>query len=151
MTPELIKRTNNSLCELFTNVFEHAMSRSGGLALGQYYPNKKQVQFCVCDTGIGLARKVQSAGYCMYCCGAAIEWALQEGHTTRLGPGGLGLYVLREFVKANGGTLRILAYTGHFHQKGAHNMAESLDVSFPGTFVQLGLLIRPREVYTIRD
>ena len=49
MTPELVKKTNTSLCELFTNIFEHAESPCGGLAIGQYYPNVKQVQFCVCD------------------------------------------------------------------------------------------------------
>lgn len=151
MTPDLQKEINKALCELFVNIFEHAGSPCGGLAIGQYYPIKKQLQFCVCDVGVGLVHKVQSAGYCQHCCGDAIRWALEEAHSTKPGPNGLGLYLLQDFVRANGGSLRILANTGYYHQKGAHNIAGSLDISFPGTLVQLGFLIRPGEVYAIRD
>jgi anti-sigma regulatory factor (Ser/Thr protein kinase) len=150
-TPDLQREINKALCELFVNIFEHAGSACGGLAIGQYYPIKKQVQFCVCDVGVGLVSKVQSAGFGLNCCSDAIRWALQEGNSTKQGPNGLGLYLLQEFVKLNGGSLRILANTGHYHQKKAHTLAESLSVSFPGTLIQLGLLIRPGEVYTIRS
>ncbi|MGA7497366.1 MAG: hypothetical protein WBX00_11615 [Isosphaeraceae bacterium] len=151
MTPYLQMEINKALCELFVNIFEHASSPCGGLAIGQYYPIKKQVQFCVCDVGVGLVRKVQSAGFGLNCCGDAIRWALQEGNSTKQGPNGLGLYLLQDFVRVNGGCLRILANTGHYHQKEAHTIAESLGVSFPGTLIQLGLLIRSGEVYTIRS
>ena len=149
MTPNLQKEINKALCELFVNVFEHADSPCGGLAIGQYYPIKKQVQFCVCDVGMGLVRKVQSAGFGLNCCGDAIQWALEEGNSTKPGPNGLGLFLLQDFVRKNGGSLRIFANTGHFYQKGAHIIAESLTVSFPGTLIQLAPLIRPGEVYTI--
>ena len=149
MTPDLEKATNNSLCELFVNIFEHANSPCGGLAIGQYYPHVKQVQICVCDVGLGLARKVQAAGYARGCCGAAIRWALEEGNSTKPGPAGLGLFVLREFVKANGGSLRILANTGYYAQRGLEEKAQSLQVRYPGTLIQVGLLLRSDEVYTI--
>ena len=45
MTPVLVKETNRSLCELFCNVFEHARSPCGGLAIGGFYPMKRWVQF----------------------------------------------------------------------------------------------------------
>lgn len=151
MTPELVRETNRSLCELFANVFEHSYSQIGGLAIGQYYPVKKQIQFCVCDAGMGLVAKVQEAGYARYSSGAAIRWALAEGHSTKSGPGGLGLFMLQEFVKANGGYLRILANDGYYEQRGSADRAYSLQKSFPGTLIQIGLLIRPDEVYTISD
>jgi hypothetical protein len=149
MTPDLERETNKSFCELFVNIFEHARSPCGGLAIGQYYPHVKQVQICVCDLGVGLARKVQVAGHARECSGTAIRWALEEGNSTKPGPGGLGLYLLREFVKANGGSLRILANTGYYAQKGVENTAQSLRVLYPGTLFQVGLLLRPDEVYTI--
>ncbi|AGA28486.1 hypothetical protein Sinac_4287 [Singulisphaera acidiphila DSM 18658] len=150
MTPDLVKETNRSLCELLVNIFEHAGSPCGGLAIGQYYPHVKEVQFCVCDLGLGLARKVQQAGFAQNCCGSAIQWALEEGHSTKSGPGGLGLFMLREFVKVNGGSLRILANTGYYAQKGVNRTAQSMLTPFPGTLIQIGLLIRPDEVYTIQ-
>jgi len=151
MTHDLQKELNKALCELFVNVFEHADSPCGGLAIGQYYPIKKQVQFCVCDVGAGLVRRVQAAGYGLDCCGDAIRWALGEGHSTKAGPNGLGLYLLQEFVRANGGLLRIIANSGHYQQNAMHNIAETLGAAFPGTLIQLGLLIRAGEVYTIRN
>ena len=149
MTPHLVKETVRSLCELLANIFEHAESPCGGLAIGQYYPHVKQVQICVCDPGIGLAEKVQRAGHATSCCGSAIQWALAEGNSTKSGPGGLGLFLLQNFVKANGGSLRLVANTGHFAQIGNNSAAQSLQVSFPGTLIQIGLLIRPNEIYTI--
>ena len=40
MTPQLVRKTNSSLCELFVNIFEHAHSPCGGLAVGLHlsYP-----------------------------------------------------------------------------------------------------------------
>ena len=149
MTPVLVKETNRALCELFVNIFEHAESPCGGLAIGQYYPHVKQVQICVCDLGLGIAEKVQRAGYAPECCGSAIRWALEEGNSTKSGLGGLGLFLLQEFVKVNGGSLRILANTGYYAQSGANQSAQTLQASFPGTLIQIGLLIRPDEVYTI--
>ena len=150
MTPLLVKETNRALCELFVNIFEHANSPCGGLAIGQYYPHVKQVQICVCDLGVGLAEKVQRAGHAPDCCGMAIRWALEEGNSTKSGLGGLGLFMLREFVKLNGGSLRLLANTGYYVQSGANQNSQSLTTSFPGTLIQIGLLIRPDEVYTIQ-
>jgi len=152
MTPALVKEMNCSLCELFVNVFDHAESPCGGLAIGQYYPNTKRVQICVCDSGLGLARKVQREGHFAECDGSAIHWALEEGHSTKSDlPGGLGLFTLREFVKCNQGSLRILANKGCCVQQGESLRIESLPASFPGTLIQLGLLIRSDEVYTIQD
>ena len=151
MTPVMVKETNRSLCELFVNIFEHAESPCGGLAIGQYYPYVKQVQLCVCDLGIGLAEKVQRAGHSTDCCGSAIQWALREGNSTKSGLGGLGLFMLQDFVKVNGGSLRILANTGYYAQSGTTLTAQSLRTTFPGTLIQIGLLIRPDEVYTISD
>jgi RimJ/RimL family protein N-acetyltransferase len=151
MTPCLVKEANRSLCELFGNIFEHAESPCGGLAIGQYYPHVKQVQICVCDLGVGLAKKVQRAGHATECCGSAIRWALEEGNSTKTGIGGLGLFMLQDFVKTNRGSLRILANSGYYDQSGTKVTATSLQTSFPGTLVQIGLLIRPNEVYTIQD
>ena len=63
MTPDLQREINKALCELFVNIFEHAGSACGGLAIGQYYPIKKQVQFCVCDVGVGSGQQGSVGGF----------------------------------------------------------------------------------------
>jgi hypothetical protein len=46
----------------------------------------------------------------------AIEWALQEGNTTRKGsvPGGLGLKLIREFIAMNKGRIQIVSDRGYW-------------------------------------
>ncbi len=151
MTDDLVRMTNRSLCELFLNVFEHAESPCGGIAIGQFYPNKKHVQFCVGDAGIGLVTRVQGAGYARWSGSAAIQWALEEGTSTKVGPGGLGLYLLQEFVKKNGGVLRIIANDAYYDQRGSESTTAVLAVPYPGTLIEVGLLIRENELYTIQS
>jgi anti-sigma regulatory factor (Ser/Thr protein kinase) len=153
MTPQLAKEVQRSLCELFANIFVHANSPCGGLAIGQFYPKKRQIQICVCDGGIGIVRRVQDAGYGMSSPGEALAWALEEGTTTRSDasgpPGGLGLFLLREFVKLNGGALRVVANNGYLCLEAGRPNPQSLPVEFPGTLFQVKLNIRDDVVYTI--
>jgi len=62
---------------------------------------------------------------------------LQEGNSTKQGPNGLGLYLLQDFVRVNGGSLQILANTGHYHQKEA--ILDITDkIEHPFTFIERG-------------
>lgn len=152
MTAALAKETRRSLCELFTNIFQHAGSSFGGIAIGQYYPNIKQVQICVCDGGIGMVRRIQEAGYANTSSPAAIQWALELGHSTRGDegcPGGLGLFLLRDFVKLNGGSFRIYANAGYFEERAGKPLGQELSASFPGTLIDLRLCLRDDVVYCL--
>jgi anti-sigma regulatory factor (Ser/Thr protein kinase) len=91
MTEELAKETRKALSEVFSNIFRHAESHIGGLALGQVYPNKKQFQLCVCDAGLGLVNRVQGAGHGRSSPTDAIRWALEKGNSTWTGPEPPGL------------------------------------------------------------
>lgn len=153
MTAPLTKEVQRSFCELFLNVFQHADSPCGGVAIGQLYPNVKQVQICVCDAGTGIARRVSQAGFACQTPAEALAWSLEEGTTTRNDPtgppGGLGLFLLREFVKINGGSLRIIANTGYLCQEAGTLNLETLSDELPGTLFQFKFLIRDDVVYTL--
>ena len=60
-----------------------------------------------------------------------------------------GLFLLREFIKAMG-SLRILANNGYYEQHGRDQNSQTLQAAYPGTLIQVTLLIREDEVYTIR-
>lgn len=154
MTEALAKEVRRSLCELFVNIFQHSDSAFGGIALGQYYPKQREVQICVCDGGVGIVHRIQSAGFARSTATAAIDWALESGNTTRPlqgCPGGLGLYLLREFVKANGGTFRIYANAGFFQERAGLRSASDLKTGFPGTLIELRLNLSDTVVYGFRS
>lgn len=154
MTPALAKEVRRSFSELFLNVFGHSNSCCGGLTLGQLYPNLKHFQFCVCDGGVGMVNRIQQAGYGMGSPSDALEWAMGEGNSTRpieAGPGGLGLFLLQEFVKINGGSLRIVANRGYWCQDGNVLTKRTLSAEFPGTLIQVKLLVRDDVIYSFAE
>jgi hypothetical protein len=154
MSAPLAKEVRRAFSELFLNVFCHAASCCGALTLGQLYPNIKHFQLCVCDSGIGMVRKIQEAGFGLGRPSDAIEWALGAGNTTRpatSGPGGLGLYLLREFVKINGGSLRLVANAGYWCQEGNILTRNTLSAEYPGTLIQVKLLVRDDVTYSFAD
>ncbi|VTT97575.1 Uncharacterized protein OS=Singulisphaera acidiphila (strain ATCC BAA-1392 / DSM 18658 / VKM B-2454 / MOB10) GN=Sinac_4287 PE=4 SV=1 [Gemmataceae bacterium] len=153
MTDALVREVRRSFCELFQNVFVHSASPCGGIAVGQFYPKTKEVQLCVCDGGVGMARRILGAGLTFGAPGEALSWALQEGTTTRSDPtgppGGLGLFLLREFVRTNGGSLRVVANDGYLCESAGTLTTQTLPVDFPGTLIQVRFLVRDDVVYTL--
>lgn len=144
MTTGLAKEVRRSLCEVFSNVFRHAKSPIGGVALGQLYPNMRNFQICICDLGVGIVRRVQNAGHGLESPLHAIRWALKPGNSTWQGnePPGLGLHLLREFVKVNGGVFRIYANSGVYSEVAGSPQEYELPIEFPGTLVELRLQSR---------
>jgi signal transduction histidine kinase len=154
MSDGLAKEIQRSLLELFQNIFHHANSACGGLVFGQYYPIARQLQFCVCDAGVGIVHRVIEAGKRPGSPGEAVAWALKRGTTTRTtsqGPGGLGLYLLTEFVRLNGGSLRILANDAYYSSEGGAPDIQTLPVAYPGTLFQVRLNVRDDVHYTFRE
>jgi signal transduction histidine kinase len=151
MSASLAREIQRSLLELFQNVFLHAESPCGGWVIGQYYPIVKHFQLCVCDSGVGIVDRVRRAGKVSGSSGDAISWALKRGTTTRSasqGPGGLGLYLLTEFVKLNGGSLRILANDAYYSAGAGVPDIQTLPIAYPGTLLQIRLIVRDDVHYT---
>lgn len=151
MTASLAKEIRRTLCELFGNVFRHAESPIGGIAIGQLYPHKKEVQICICDAGVGMVQRVQSHGHARNSPVEAIQWALERGHSTWRGkePPGLGLYTLREFIKVNGGVFRIYANNACYSELAGSSSGYCLRAALPGTLIDLRLQVRDDVTYTL--
>ena len=137
----MAKLTKRHVCEVFTNIFRHANSVVGGVALGQVYPNAGRLQISIYDLGVGLVRKIQRMVPGVGSAPDAINWALAEGNSTAEGPGGLGLTQVRQFVEKNGGYIRIYANEGRFSESAKGRLNYIGQSNLEGTMVDLGLNI----------
>lgn len=150
MTPDLRYWTWTGVSEVVQNVFRHADSPIGAVILGQLYPRNGTFQLCIVDSGVGIVERVRSSGVRVPT-GGEIAWALKEGTSTSPedGPNGIGLHILRSFVDANSGSLRIYANDRCLRQEGGRVRTEPLSFPFPGTLFSLTLNVRDGVVYSL--
>ena len=142
-----------SLLELFSNAAEHSLSASGIFVCGQYFPNKKRLDFSIADAGIGfrgnVRRRFQNDNISSV---AALEWSLRDGNTTRTGVvGGLGLKLLRDFVKFNKGKLQIISRFAYYEYENDSDSFEKMDYEFPGTCVNLEVNTSDSNSYCLKS
>lgn len=148
MSDVLRKEIRRSFIEIFGNIALHSESPIGGLLCGQIYPTRKEIQLAFLDTGIGICNKVRSYDAKINDDRSAIAWAVVRGNSTAKleGPRGLGLYLLREFLKVNGGQLHLYANKGYYSENRNGRKPQLLPHSLPGTLVDLRIQIMPANV-----
>ena len=137
-----------NMAEIYQNAFEHGQSPVGVFACGQHFPKNRRLNLSIVDFGVGIPSNVRlfkahefppeqlSAAKCL-------EWAFQRGSSTKQGdtaePRGLGLDLLRDFVKSNGGRLEMFSHEGYVSiNNGAISYAERSKF-FEGTLVNISL------------
>lgn len=126
--------------EIYANAFEHSHSTVGIFSCGQHYPNKKRLDLAVVDFGVGIPSNVR-----MFVqneslpAGRTLEWAFQAGNTTKPnGMGrGMGLDLLREFVKLNQGRLEVFSHDGYARIDGRGEKYETRNSMFEGTILNI--------------
>lgn len=152
MTPALSERFKSSILEIFVNATIHSESEPGIFACGQYFPNKHRLDFCVSDAGIGMRRKIYKELGLKMNSDQAINWALQEGHTTRKGavPGGLGLKLIREFISKNKGRIQIVSDRGYWEFSAGREILTRMDLGFPGTVINIEINTADNSSYCLR-
>ena len=139
MTDELWKRFKESIYEIFANASVHSNTTQGIFACGQYYPTRQIIDFSIADLGIGIQQKLFTERGITLPAAEAIDWATSASNTTRKGsvPGGLGLKLLKDFVKMNGGKLQIVSGDGSWEFCSGEIRLHNFRRSFPGTVVNL--------------
>lgn len=123
-----------SLGEIFSNSQRHANS-DWVYTSGQLFPNKEagKVTFCIADVGIGMAKQVKSCRPNLTNSSEAIDWAFEEGNTTKTGSGGLGLFCLKNIIKSNLGELIVVSNDTYYNV--LSKTARKLSFDFNGTLV----------------
>jgi len=154
MSEALTKRFRQSLFEIFQNAAIHSQSKSGIFACGQFFPYKHRLDFTIADAGIGIRDNVRryTGKKRMSSC-AAIEWALKEGHTTKTGnqPGGLGLKLIKDFIRMNKGKLQIISRFGYYEFSANGDSVTKMEHDFPGTCVNIEINTKDTSSYCLKS
>lgn len=151
MSSGLLKKFRESVFEIFSNAVIHSQTKQGIFSCGQFFPEKKTLDFSVADLGIGIRQNILDNIQLNLTPEEAIIWATQGRNTTKRGPipGGLGLKLLGEFIDMNGGCIQIVSDAGYWRRKAGHIKTASLSYPFPGTVVSLEINTADKQSYVL--
>ena len=131
--------------EIYNNAFEHSGSEIGVLSCGQHFYRQNELILSVVDFGQGIPAKVRTflssdPRAAQLPASGCLRWAFQRGNTTKQNePGGLGLDLLKEFVRLNQGKLEVYSNEGYAIIDKDGERYENHDISFEGTIVHITL------------
>lgn len=153
MSAKVTDRFYEGIDELFQNCSIHSKSSLGVFTSGQLFPRKDRLDFSIVDVGLGIPRVVRSHTGRIMAGPVAIDWAMTGRNTTRIGdvPGGLGLKILRQFIRQNGGRLVIVSLDGYWSESGDRAVMRRLEHPFPGTVVTIEVDTSDQAEYVMSD
>jgi len=129
-----LKRNISEICE---NAKNHGGSKKIYIC-GQFFPQNNRLNLTFVNIGKTFYNNVSEMidnkiGY-----PNAIEWALEEGHTTKKGsiPGGLGLFELLNNIKNTNSKIQFISDKGYL-QFGKRKSKHLLSFGFPGTIITI--------------
>lgn len=135
---DMLEQLYIQLGEIFNNFVDHSDSKYFYIS-GQFFPNKKYLDICLTDTGIGIAKLVKNTKN-MEKEIVAIKWAFEGQNTTRQNFGGFGLKNLKKFIEKNKG--KFIVYCNNIYYNVIENKYKEFYNEFYGTsiFIRLPML-----------
>lgn len=140
MSNALRKKFWESIFELFSNSVIHSETELGIFTCGQYFHTRQKIDFAIADLGIGISQTLVKKKGLHFPPAEAIDWAMEGTNTTKTGsiPGGLGLKLLRDFIRMNGGRIQVVSDVGYWEQHADGSVEKrTLLHPFPGTVVNI--------------
>jgi hypothetical protein len=150
MSPLLKSKINKSIFEIFNNANIHGHCKHV-FTCGQYFPQKKRLAFTIADLGQTIKYNVNHYLGKTLSGAEAISWAVEEGNTTKTGtiPGGLGLSLIRDFLKLNNGRIQIVSSNGYWEERKGVIFAKEFENTLTGTIVNLDININDHSSYVL--
>lgn len=148
------KKIFRSIFELYQNSVMH----SGADQLyvcGQYYMNKGRMALTMVEFGKTFKSNVQghNSEFVNVPASECIKWAVESGNTTKnkFEAGGLGLDLIRDFLKLNHGKLQINSAEGYWEEKKGVIFASECDFNFPGSIVNIEFNLYDKNSYITKE
>lgn len=116
------------------------------------FSQKKAIEFMIADTGLGIKNVVNRRFNANLNAVSAIKWAIEDRHTTKQGiSGGIGLSLLHEFIKMNGGKIQIISNEGFWQLDKGNVTANSFENEFLGTIVNFSVRTDDNNSYMLSN
>ena len=148
------KKINESIFELFENARTHGHCKNI-FTCGQYYPTNKRKRLDMTIVDMGDTVKANVNQYLQKDLSGAetIDWAFQDGNTTKTGEisGGLGLGIIFEFIKLNNGKIQIISADGFWEYNKGTIETRLFDKSFPGTIANIEFNLEDKDYYLLTE
>ena len=150
MSPLLKRKFHEAIGELFANAITHSESRLGIFACGQYFPKSQCFDFCIADAGSGFVGAIWKAFHVEVDSLKAMKVCLRDGFTTKQNePGGLGLKLIKDFIRLNKGRLVIVSNSAYYEFSHGGEKFEDLGSFFPGTCINIEINTADRSTYRL--
>ena len=131
-------KIQESIYEIYANAVGHGKTEYV-YSCGEYNTDFHTLDMTIVDCGktipFNVNNHLSNIGYPPLESADALKWAIKRGNTTKTIPGGLGLYILTEFIKLNEGSLQIVSGDAFLEYQNGTIMADKLNNIFPGTIV----------------
>lgn len=145
------KKIFRSIFELYQNSVMHS-GADDVFVCGQFYHNKKRMALTMVEVGRTFKDNVteHAFGFGNYSGKESIEWAVKTGNTTKPKgeTGGLGLELIREFLRMNKGKIQIRSADGYWEEKKGVTFAHDCSSYFQGSIVNIEFNLRDTKEYT---
>ena len=155
--PKLSNLLSDKIVRSIFEVFDNARTHGGCehvYACGQYYPQKypPRLDMTIVDMGSTIHRNVESfLNRKMTAC-EAIEWAVQNGNTTKIDrTGGLGLHIILDFIRLNNGVVQIISSDGFWEHRKGKTLSKQISKKFMGTIVNIEFNFSDKESYILES
>ncbi|RKQ43081.1 hypothetical protein BXY85_3700 [Roseivirga pacifica] len=140
-----------SIFELYQNSVMHSGAENV-FVCGQFYHNKKRMALTMVEVGRTFKDNVteHAYGFGNFSGRQSIEWAVESGNTTKPKgeTGGLGLDLIREFLRMNFGKIQIRSADGYWEEKKGVTFAVDCKSYFQGSIVNIEFNLRDKKEYT---
>ena len=150
------KLIQESIMEIFVNAIEHGKCDQV-FCCGEFIGNTVPpvLNMTIVDRGHTILRTVndfrrrKSLKDIDAC--RTIRWALEEGHTTKNFPGGLGLSRLKSFITANKGCMQIVSDSGLVEMREGNLTDSDIVTPFEGTIVTMKFNFDDRSYFIAKE
>lgn len=150
MTIKAKNKIYRSMFEIFQNSIQHSGSNEVYIC-GQFYPLKAKMALTITDIGNSIQKNVNQfkPEFENYSGKESICWAVEAGNSTKpsTDPGGLGLDLIRTFLKMNHGTIQIISSNGFWEERNGAIFAKDFMYSFEGTIVNIEFNLKDSATY----